>query len=194
MLGILTKINWVDILIVILLVRISYIATKRGFPIEFFKTAGIISAVYLSLHYYSRLALFVQHRSKLDKLNPDIFNFLSFLILALLGYCIFMLLRKIFLIFIKIEAVDNLNRWGGMFLGVLRSLLLSSLVIYGLLICGVSYFKKSALESYSGKYVYRVAPYTYKFLWDSFFSRFSRGGTLNNDIFYATSETKESKK
>ena len=44
--------NWVDVFVVILLIRITYIAVKTGLSVEVFKSLGTVCAVYLALHYY----------------------------------------------------------------------------------------------------------------------------------------------
>ena len=52
---IIKQFNWVDIFVIILSVRVLYIAVKNGLPVELFKLLGTIAAIYLSLHYYTIL-------------------------------------------------------------------------------------------------------------------------------------------
>jgi uncharacterized membrane protein required for colicin V production len=165
--------NWLDILIIIILFRIGYIATKIGIPVEFFKFLATIVALYLSLHYYTNLS---------DWLVQRVPNFLSFLFLAIVGYLILVPPRMVFSRFIKMEATPNLNKWGGLVLGIARGFLLVSLVTFTLVISGSGYLKKSVTNSYLARRVFNVAPKTYAWLWKAIVSKFMSGEKLNEAI------------
>ena len=51
LLDIIRQFNWFDVAIIILFIRICYIAFRSEFPVELFKLAGIICAIYISMHY-----------------------------------------------------------------------------------------------------------------------------------------------
>ncbi|MFA5149812.1 MAG: CvpA family protein [Candidatus Omnitrophota bacterium] len=174
LLNILKQINWVDIFILILTLRISFIAVKSGFPVELFKFIGTVTATFLSLHYYIILAGYASNWFSLGKrISLGFLEFLVFLALAIAGYCLFILVRSVFSRFLKMEAVSALNRWGGLFLGLARAALLSSLIMFVLAISSVGYFKESVKESYLSQRLFSVAPDTYTWLWNSVISKFS---------------------
>lgn len=186
--GILRQINWLDILIVIILIRIVYIAFKGGLVSELFKTLGTVFAIYLSLHYYSAITNFLQQYIKLKDEASNILYFISFVGLALFGYLLFLLLRLVFSRLIKLQAVPNLDKWGGIAMGVLRGFLLASLIIFMISLSGISYLRKSISSSYSARVLFVVAPETYTFLWDSFASKFMALENFNEDIFRVRKE------
>ena len=186
-LNILRQINWVDIFVLILVFRVCYIAVKSGFPPEFFKFLGTIAAIYLSLHYYTVLSDLIgrwlsRWLSLREKMPLEFLDFVTFTFLAILGYVLFVLLRNVFCHFINIEAVSALNKWGGLFLGMARSILLASLVLFMLVISSVGYFKDSVKASYFGRRLFSVAPETYTWLWDGIGSKFSKGEKYNQVI------------
>lgn len=183
-LDVITQLNWIDILIVILLFRIGYIAIKNGLPCEFFKILGIIAAIYLSLHYYTGLSDWVTDRMPVaeEKAPLEFLDFLMFLVLAIIGYLIFVILRTIFYRFVKIEAVRNLNKWGGFVLGIARGFLLVALVTFALEISSIGYLKNSVNSSYSGKRVLKLAPLTYSWLWNNLMSKFMTSEKFNQTI------------
>ncbi|MFA5176871.1 MAG: CvpA family protein [Candidatus Omnitrophota bacterium] len=183
LLDILKQINWVDIFLLILTLRVCFVAVKSGFPVELFKLAGTVTAVYLSLHYYISLAGYAVNWFSLGKIIPlDFLEFLIFLVLAIGGYFIFILLRSVFSRFLKMEAISALNKWGGLLLGIARAVLLSSLMILVLVLSNVKYFKKSVQESYLGQHLSAVAPDTYTWLWNSIVSKFSAAEKYNEVI------------
>jgi membrane protein required for colicin V production len=183
LLDILKQINWVDIFLLILTLRVCFVAVKSGFLVELFKLAGTVAAVYLSLHYYISLAGYAVKWLSLEKVIPlDFLEFLIFLVLAIGGYFIFILLRSVFSRFLKMEAISALNKWGGLLLGIARAVLLSSLMILVLVLSNVKYFKKSVQESYLGQHLSVVAPDTYTWLWNSVVSKFSATEKYNGVI------------
>jgi len=164
--------NYLDIFIIILILRICYIALKTGFPVELFKLAGILSAIFLSLHYYIFLTGSMPKNIDLGLLPLKFVDFLIFISLAIAGYLLFMILRCIFYRFIKLEAVALLSKWGGLALGTFRGFFMAGLICFTLLISASPYLNKSIENSFFGSRIYRVAPDTYKWLWSAFFSKF----------------------
>jgi uncharacterized membrane protein required for colicin V production len=179
---ILGKLNIVDILVIILYARICVIASRKGIAVEIFKLAGLICAIYLSLHYYTAISDYLRSRVSLKVIPLDFLDFFIFLILAGSVYLIFAGLRQTFLHLVKIEAVSGLHKWGGLVLGVCRAYLLVGLVVFCLGISTVNYLKESAQSSYMGKKLFRVPVETYSWLWDNIFSKFSSPDKFNKVV------------
>jgi uncharacterized membrane protein required for colicin V production len=179
---ILRQINWVDVFVVILILRVGYVAWKTGLPVEFFKLLGTITAIYLPCHYYTKLADFFRANLFAGKAALEFLDFPVFLLLAILGYLVFKLLRSVFSRFIKAEAVANLNNWGGLILGAVRGILLTGLIIFMLVLSNLSYLKNSVNDSYLGNRLLKVVPATYSWLWNSITSKFMPGEKFNEAI------------
>jgi len=182
LLDVLKQLNWVDVFFVILLIRICYVAIKNGFPVELFKLLGTLSAVYLSLHYYIIFPDYIVGRIGAKNIPLEYLTFFSFILLAILGYLIFMILSKIFSRFIQMEAVPTLNKWGSLILSIMRSFLLVSLLIFIFVIAPWGYFRNSINNAYSGKRLFKIAPTTYTWLWDSIMSKFRTQEKFNDAI------------
>lgn len=183
-LDILKQFNWLDIFVVILLFRICYISLRNGLAAEFFKLLGTLTALYLALHYYTVLSDWINQRQFIlkEKMPLEFLDFLLFVLLTVLGYVIFVILREAFSRFIKMEAKARLNKWGGLVLGIARGFLLSSLIIFMLVISSISYFKDSVISSYSGRRLFKVAPATYTRLWNSLLSKFMSKEKFNPTV------------
>ncbi|MFY9402162.1 MAG: CvpA family protein [Candidatus Omnitrophota bacterium] len=181
--NILRQFNWLDILILFLIFRVLYISIKGGFVVEIFKLTGLLSAIYLSMHYYLKIADFVRNALPLkEKMPLEFLDFLVFLILAGIGYLFFLLLRSAFNNLIKIEAVSTLNKWGGLALGSFRSLILSSLLIFLLAISSVPYLKNSTKASYFGRRLVSISINIYTWGWSNIFSKFASSEKLNRYV------------
>ncbi len=165
--------NFLDIIILIILFRICYIAVKTGLAIEFFKLLGVLFAIYIASHYYTYLSDIVQ-RWYISKAMPvEFVDFLIFVILAGAVYLCFVFLRSTFYRFMKMEAAPNLNRYGGLVLGLARGYFSIGLLIYVLMISSVSYLSSSVKHSYLGSRFSSVSAQTYNWIWNSIFSKFS---------------------
>lgn len=182
--NILRQFNWLDIFVVIFLMRVFYIAGKNGLLIELFKFMGTLAAVYLSLHYYTDLSdkfLSLLHPLK-ERMPLEFSDFICFIVLAAAGYTLFALLHNIFFRFVKVEATASLNRIGGLVLGAFRAYLLIGLIMFAMAISTVAYLQTSVKESFTATYFLRAAPDTYGWLWDRLASKFMGSERFNKTV------------
>lgn len=178
----LNQFNWVDIFVLILAIRIIYIAFKTGLKCEFFKLLGTLSATYLALHYYVSLSAFLNARIFNRPAPSSILNFVAFLFLLAFGYAIFFALRWVLSRVIKTDINPKLDRWGGLTCGVLRALLTASILLCLFLSSSAEYFRKSIRISFSGPRVARIAPDTYVYFWNALASKLQRTEKVNAAI------------
>ncbi len=176
------QINWLDIFVVILLVRICYISIKNGLPVQLFWFVGSIAAVYLSLHYYSSVADFLGKRFPAHWMPAEYWSLAAFIFLAIAGYFSFVLLQKIFSRYITLQATPRVNKYGGLLLGALRGVLVVGLIIFLFSISSVGYLQNTVSHSYSGQHLFRIAPATYNWLWKNIMSKFMTSEQANKAV------------
>jgi uncharacterized membrane protein required for colicin V production len=182
-LNVLKEFNWVDIFVLIILFRICYVSLKNGFLLELFKLLGTVAAICCAMHYYTRISDSIRALMKLGKDGQLVFfDFISFVVLAILGYAVFLILRELVARLFKAEAVPTLAKWGGLVVGVARAFLLSSLLLFILYLSPVDYMRGSISGSYGGKRIIQVAPNMYVGLWEAVFSKFMTGEKLNETV------------
>lgn len=175
--------NWVDIFILVIFIRICYMAVANGFPVECFKLLGTLSAIYISLHYYTLFTDFIRQRAQsAEKIPLEFLDFVFFIVLVLLGYSIFVAIRILFVNLIKMEAVPKLNKAGGFILGFGRAFLFSGLIMYMLTISTIRYFKDSVVDSYFGSRFFKIGPATYSWVWNKLTSKFMTAEKFNKTI------------
>jgi uncharacterized membrane protein required for colicin V production len=171
----LAKINWVDLLSLILFLRIIYVAARNGFISEFFKFCGILTAVFFSFHYHVILAQQLNDRIPGNVLSVEFLQFFSFCVIASSAYISFSFLRRFLTQLVKMETVPALSRWGGLILGIFRGILTVSLILFILACSGVKYLNHSIANSFSGKQVAMVSQLAYDNIWQGFASKFMSG-------------------
>ncbi len=176
----LQRINWIDILIFALFIRLIFISLKNGLAAESFKIAGAVLAAYVSLHYYPLVSGSILSKFKF---NVALIESVSFAALAGLGFSFFSLLRMLLKRFFNMEVVPAISRWGGLIIGVTRAFLISSLALYFFLVTNNGYLRKSVLHSFCGATVVYAAPSAYAFLWENIMSKLDTDGKMNRAAF-----------
>jgi uncharacterized membrane protein required for colicin V production len=150
--------------------------------VEFFKLLGTTLAIYLGLHYYTFLAGYLAERFNISLLPLEFLELLCFLILAISGYLIFLILRQAITHFIKSEAAPRLNRWGGLLLGAVRGLFFLGIVMFCLAISTFNYLNTSVHRSCFGSRIFNLAPQIYTKLWNGVMSKFMSGEKFNHSV------------
>lgn len=178
-LKVIEQFNWIDLLFIIILLKLCLTALKTGLIAEIFKLLGTITSTYLSFHYYTLLSDLVSSRFSTQKMPLEFLDFLSFVVLSILGYLIFVSIRSFISQLIKMEALPNLNKIGGLIFGLARAVLVVSLVSFILNISSISYLKTSIRNSYLARQSIKAAPATYIWLWNSIASKFLIGANIN---------------
>ena len=158
---IITKINWVDVLVLIIVLRISYIAFQDGLSHEIFPLIGTACTLVLSLHYYNKIFLFLT--TNLAKIPVEMANFLSFFVLIVAIGFLFKLIRSIVDKIIKITWNPLIEKFGGLFAGILRASLVASTILIIIALMPLSYLQWSVRDrSQVGMYFLRIGPAIYE--------------------------------
>lgn len=174
--------NFVDIVIIIITLRICYIAAVMGLVVEFFKLLGVLFATYISLHYYTSISDIIQRHFFSKEMPLEFMDFLVFVILAFLAYLGVIVLRSIFYRLIKLEATPKINKMSGFILGLGRAYFSVGLLVFILSISSVSYLNDSVKHSYLGSRAFSISPRSYNWIWNSIVSKFSPGEKLNPTV------------
>lgn len=174
------KINWVDLFILIVFIRTLYIGLKRGFIVEFFKLLGLLFAVVIAFHYYTRIADFLNSKSPLP---IDLADFVSLALLSCAVVLIFKFMRDAFLFLVKAEMNPTLDKWLGFILSAFRSFVLSSFIIVLFISSGITYLQASTRESLSQSYLLNVSPRLYSSCFENLIVKFFPAEQINPTIF-----------
>lgn len=158
---ILTKINWVDVLVVIVILRTSYVSLQDGLSHEILPLIGSVCMLVFPLHYYNKTALFFYNNGL--ALPMALLDLLGFVVLAV---CIGLLFRffKVFIDkIIKVSWHPLIEKFGGLAAGILRSVVLVSLILVMLMLIPLSYLQWSVRDrSLTGMYFLRIGPAIYE--------------------------------
>ncbi len=157
---IITRINWVDVLVLIVVLRISYVAFQEGLSHEIFPLIGTVATLVIALHYYVKIGLLICQN--LAKIPVDLANLLSFLVLIIVIGLILKVLRVVLDKVIKITWHPLIERFGGLVFGVLRGSVVASMVLTFIVLMPLSYLQWSVRDrSLVGMHFLRIGPTIY---------------------------------
>jgi uncharacterized membrane protein required for colicin V production len=189
---ILASINWVDVAMLVLMIRIIFIGVKTGFVTELFKLLGIFVAVIVGLHYYTPIAVYI---TKLTNWPLDIMQLVFFVFLVSLAVIAFKYLREGFLMLFKFETTHaGINQWGAGVLAVLRAWLIISLVLFGMLLTPFEWLKTQTFKSISKKLTLKAAPGTYSTVFNGFIGKIFTHEKFNDEVLSVISNNRVSPK
>ncbi|MGE4357268.1 MAG: CvpA family protein [Candidatus Omnitrophota bacterium] len=156
----LRQFNWVDVIVLVFLIRGLFRGAKNGFVLELLSLSGWCIALYFSLKFYKSIAFTLHERTEIPLVLNEVFVFggiiaVTILLASFLGE----VLRRI----VKIKFIERINFYGGAILGMVKACVILSALFYFLGIVGIPYINKSIEErSLSGKMIIKVAKIVYK--------------------------------
>lgn len=157
---IISRINWVDVLVVILMIRMSYVAFRDGLSHEIFPFIGTVIIVAFSFYYYKRIGALIS--ANLANVPIEISNFLSYLAIVIVLGFLLRFLRVILDKIVKVEWHPVIEKFGGLAVGIAKAYLVTGIVLTALALIPLSYLQWSIKDkSITGKYVLMAGPEVY---------------------------------
>lgn len=135
------RVNWADLLVIIIVLRNTYVGSQRGFFGELFYIFGIYLAIIFGIHFYSILSNFI---NKYLFIALNISDLISFLIITFGIYFGFKVSYSFLQKIIKIELFPAINKIGGPLLGFCKGFVISTALFLIMLLTPISYITNSA--------------------------------------------------
>ena len=157
---ILAKINWVDILVLILILRTTYVSLQDGLSHEILPLVGSVCMLLVSLYYYNKIALFFQNNGL--NLPIDVLNLAGFILSAICVGLLFRLIKAVIDKIIKVSWHPLIEKFGGLLAGVVRGVILACIIITIIALIPLPYLQRSVRDrSMTGNYFLRIGPAIY---------------------------------
>jgi len=138
---VISRFNWVDVLILILLFKICYVGFTRGLGSELLPLLGICGVLVITFHFYSQFGSVIANHSPL---SGSAANFTTYIALAFITKYIFhlidiLVIKKI----VNVQILSIYDRIGGVIAGAIRAILLISVLVTALELAPFSYIRYS---------------------------------------------------
>lgn len=156
------RLNWIDFIVFVIMVRALYVGSKRGLIPELTTLIGLAAAQVVSLQHAGSVVSFLAERVRLPV--PEKWLYLFFVgALFIATYLIFGLIHRGLSKLLRLETATGVNRWGGLLLGFLRGGYLTSLILVVLSRAPSGALEKEIKErSWSAPYLIQAAPKVYE--------------------------------
>jgi len=188
----LKNLNWVDILMAVILARIVYIGIKTGFVIEFSKFWGVFFSIFVVMHFYTRLAVFLEPHTK--GLEPTALRVLIFLGLWAMITFVFKLVRDGLTVLFTVQPHPIFDKWVGACVAVIRGLFICSLTFFVLLLSQNVTALKLCEKSWSKYVVSHLATNIYYSIYNGMVVKFFPLESLNQDALTVPQQIEPKKK
>jgi len=119
--------NWVDIVLLVLLVAAVIIGSKKGLIRELMALAVLAATVIVSINYIDQIAITVYEQIGG---SPLVTALISFIILLALIYALFKLLAIIFYKVANLQKLGKKDQVGGALVGAVRGWIIISFLIF----------------------------------------------------------------
>jgi len=147
-----SRINWVDLFSLIVLIRISYISSRAGVGKQVLPSILLVAMLTIILHSYMEIAsLFINKYS----FNPSTCIFVSYISILLVLWVVYSLVSRLTGTILSVgeTSVNGIEIAGGTFVGMFRALIIVGLLVMGLLLTPVKFVEEGVRNSYSGSFV-----------------------------------------
>ncbi|MDH4222982.1 MAG: CvpA family protein [candidate division Zixibacteria bacterium] len=118
--------NWIDYVLIALLVVAVFIGSKRGFFSGMMGIIGLILGVIVSINYVDLVTLRVLSNMKV---SPVVVSFFSLIIVFALVYLLVKLLGFLFYKVASLNPLGKIDKFGGMVFGVIQGWILLGFVL-----------------------------------------------------------------
>jgi len=148
------RINWVDIIALILLVKISYDSSYIGVGRQILPLFLLLAILAVSFYYYKDVAIFLSNKLSINKSFS--ISFCYSLLVLILSICYHMILRliRIFLPMPRPDAeTGNIERTGGTIVGFVRGIIIVGIIFTVFLLAPIEFLEKGVTSSLSGSYL-----------------------------------------
>lgn len=147
----LSRLNWVDIFSIILLVRIGYISSYIGVGKQIIPLFLLETILLITLYNYTKIADFF---AKSYSFTPSTCRFFTFLLMTLAFFAIYHVIMRLTGVFFSSnrDGAVGIEKIGGVFLGILRSSVLIGIVLINLLLFPFKFVEDSVKNSSTGSF------------------------------------------
>jgi len=156
------KINWFDIVVIVLVVRGIYLGANKGLTAELFNFFGIVTSLMLAVHWYGQVAdVFIVNFD----LPTWLSHFICFVSIAQLIRVAFKYGLILVLKLLNVQFMPQLERVGGGVIGFGRGVIICCILALALNFIPLHYITESVFhKSFSGSFLVKSAERTYKAL------------------------------
>ncbi len=140
---VLESFNWIDILLILLLIKTIYTGARTGLSAELFKLLGTVISIVVGFHYYKEIANALITYIKIPIWVSECVILVGIVLISaiIVRYVVIFLLK-----ILNIQFVQHLEKVGGALVGLVRGFLIGGLFLTALSFFPAEYLHTSISE------------------------------------------------
>jgi len=186
LLDIIQKLNWIDVVIIVVMLRALYIGLKRGCVNEIFQLMAVLAAIFIIFHYDHFCSKFLENRIFF---KPEIAQGVTFFALWALIALVCKFVRDGVSLVFKIEAKSFFDKIGGLSVAFIRGAFVASLLLALFTTTGSEYLSRNIQGSYFSSQIAPLAPSVYKFVFKGFINKYFPNEQMSQGVVASEHET-----
>lgn len=152
--------NWVDIVLIALLLTSVIVGSKKGLVREIMAFIMFFAAIILSVNYIDRFAVWLYEKVGG---SPLVAAFISFILLIAISYGLFKLAAYVFYKVANLKSIGKKDQMGGAIVGFLRGWLLIGFAVFLIFLLPLpASFYTSFEQSFFGPTVAKTIPLVFE--------------------------------
>ncbi len=176
----LRSINWVDVGLAVLLIRIVFIGVKNGLIPEIYKIFGVFLGIIISFHVFSLTSAILASRTSI---KVQTWEFLTFVFFCAGIYIAVKFLRDGLLLLFRVESNhQGFDKYAGGMLAAGRAIWVISCVLFALLLVRHDYIQSQTRHSLAFKGLGWAAANTYKAVYQNVIAKLFENQKYNSVV------------
>ena len=145
----LSRVNWVDVIALILLIKIGYTSSRIGVGRQILPLVLLVLIVTLTLHNYRDIARLLINRYSF---SASLCGFIIYFIITGLFFIVYRIVSRITGAIMPAGDMETggVEMAGGVIIGLARSVIIIGMLMIGLLLTPVKFLEEGVKNSYSG--------------------------------------------
>ncbi len=140
------NVNFLDALMLGIIVRGYYVGSKTGLIAETFRLGSVICSTFIVVHFYPALAQFLREQFFISE---RVYEFVAFVIWIAVAFLIFFLIREGWLLLFKVERKSVFNKWTGGILSLATSYFFCGLIFLAFVLLNNDFVRQQVDSSLS---------------------------------------------
>jgi len=147
--------NWIDAIVLIIIIRTAFVGFRRGAVSELLITIGFFILCIISIQYYSQVGQFISYYIQIPLKYSRI---LSYFVIIGGGFVLIWLASRAITILVDFKGLSIANKSIGIIFGTIKGFVVCNIFLFLLLMMDIDYLSYLIEASYSGSFIVSITP------------------------------------
>ncbi len=154
--------NWVDLVVLIILLRAAWVGFRRGAVGELIFSGGVIFLSFVLIRYYNPISKILN--SYLN-ISSKYSGAIAYSVVVIIGFFLIWLISRIITFVINVGVFERINRFFGIIFGIIRGGVVCSIFLHFLVLLNIKFLTDLIVQdSFCGKFLANIPLQIYSYI------------------------------